>query len=163
MTHSHHHHHDGSNEKNIRLAFLLNFGFALIEIVGGYLTNSIAIMADALHDLGDSITLAVSWRLEKLSGKGKDEKFSYGYKRFSLLSALIGAFILLIGIGFVLLESIKRIMDPQPIDARGMLLLAILGIAANGFAALRAGKGKNLNSQIIYWHLLEDAMGWGLC
>jgi len=163
MAHDHHHHHshmDETNEKNIRVAFFLNFGFALIEIVGGYFTNSIAIMADALHDLGDSITLAISWRLEKLAQKEGDRKFSYGYKRFSLLSALIGAIILLAGIVFVLFESINRILEPQTSNARGMLVLAVLGIAANGIAALRAGKGKNLNSRMIYWHLMEDAMGW---
>ena len=163
MAHDHHHHHshmDETNEKNIRVAFFLNFGFALIEIVGGYFTNSIAIMADALHDLGDSITLAISWRLEKLAQKEGDRKFSYGYKRFSLLSALIGAIILLAGIVFVLFESINRILEPQTSNARGMLGLAVLGIAANGIAALRAGKGKNLNSRMIYWHLMEDAMGW---
>lgn len=159
--HNHNHHNHESNEKNIRIAFFLNFGFAIIEVIGGYLTNSIAIMADALHDLGDSITLAVSWRLEKLADKEGDKKYSYGYKRFSLLSALIGAIILLVGIGFVLFESTARLFTPQSSDAKGMLLLAILGITVNGLAALRAGKGKNLNSKMIYWHLLEDAMGWG--
>ena len=155
MAHTHHH-----NEGNLKLAFFLNFGFAIAEIVGGYLTNSIAIMADALHDLGDSVTLAISWRLEKLSEKRGDEKYSYGYKRFSLLSALVGAFILVTGSIIVIMEAIRRLQNPQPTDARGMLIFAIFGIAINGFAAFRAGKGKNLNSRMIYWHLLEDAMGW---
>lgn len=161
MAHTHQHNHHSQNEKNLKLAFFLNLGFALIEVAGGYFTNSIAIMADALHDLGDSITLAISWRLEKLSERGRDERYSYGYKRFSLLSAMIGALILLAGVGVVLNESIKRVRNPQPTDARGMLTLALLGIAANGVAAYRAGKGKNLNSRIIYWHLVEDALGWG--
>ena len=160
MSHSHHHHSHNDNQKNLKLAFFLNLGFALIEIIGGILTNSISIAADALHDLGDSITLAVSWRLEKISDRKGDHKFSYGYKRFSLLSALIGAIILVTGVGFVIVESINRIRFPQPSNARGMLVLALLGIAINGAAALRAGKGKNLNSQIIYWHLMEDALGW---
>ena len=162
MSHSHqnHHHNNGANEKNIRLAFFMNFGFALIEVVGGYFTNSIAIMADALHDLGDSITLAVSWRLEKLAQRTGDDKYSYGYKRFSLLSALIGAMILIFGAGFVIFESIKRIRNPQPSNANGMFLLALLGIGVNGIAAFRTRKGKNLNSRIIFWHLLEDALGW---
>ena len=155
MAHTHHH-----KEDNIKLAFFLNFGFAIAEIIGGYLTNSIAIMADALHDLGDSVTLAISWRLEKLSEKGGDEKYSYGYKRFSLLSALVGAFILIAGSIIVITEAIRRLQNPQPTDARGMLVFAIFGIAINGFAAFRAGRGKNLNSRMIYLHLLEDAMGW---
>ena len=155
MLHTHDH-----NEDNLKLAFFLNFGFAIAEIIGGIYTNSIAIMADALHDLGDSASLALSWRLEKLSKKGGDEKYSYGYKRFSLLSALVGAFILIAGSIIVITEAVKRLQNPQSTDARGMLVFAIFGIAINGFAAYRAGKGKNMNSRMIYWHLLEDAMGW---
>ena len=155
MAHTHHH-----NESNLKLAFFLNFGFAIAEIIGGYLINSISIMADALHDLGDSVSLAISWRLEKLSEKGGDEKYSYGYKRFSLLSAFVGAFILIAGSIIVITEAIRRLQNRQLPDARGMLVFAIFGIAINGFAAFRAGRGKNLNSRIVYWHLLEDAIGW---
>ena len=155
MTHTHHH-----TESNIKLAFFLNFGFAIAEIIGGYLTNSISIMADALHDLGDSATLAISWRFEKLSGKGGDEKYSYGYKRFSLLSAFVGAFILMAGSIIVIAEAIRRLQNPQQTNARGMLVFAIFGIAINGFAAYRTGRGKNMNSRMIYWHLLEDVIGW---
>jgi len=156
MAHTHNH-----QDENLKVAFFLNFGFAIIELVGGYLTNSIAIIADSLHDLGDSITLAISWRFEKLSHKEGDGKYSYGYRRFSLLSALIGAMVLIVGTVFIGLEAVQRVLRPEPVDARGMFFLSFLGIAANGFAAYRAGKGKNLNSQIIYWHLLEDALGWG--
>jgi len=155
MAHTHDH-----NKDNLKIAFFLNFGFAIAEIIGGIYTNSIAIMADALHDLGDSASLALSWRLEKLSEKGGDEKYSYGYKRFSLLSALVGALILITGSIVVITEAVKRLQNPQSTDARGMLVFAIFGIAINGFAAYRAGKGKNMNSRMIYWHLLEDAMGW---
>jgi len=155
MAHTHNH-----NEDNLKLAFFLNFGFAVAEIIGGIYTNSVAIMADALHDLGDSASLALSWRLEKLSEKGGDEKYSYGYKRFSLLSALVGALILIVGSIVVISEAVKRLRNPQPTDARGMLIFAIFGIIINGFAAYRAGKGKNMNSRMIYWHLLEDAIGW---
>jgi len=155
MAHTHNH-----NEDNLKLAFFLNFGFAVAEIIGGIYTNSVAIMADALHDLGDSASLALSWRLEKLSEKGGDEKYSYGYKRFSLLSAYVGALILILGSIVVISEAVKRLRNPQPTDARGMLIFAIFGIIINGFAAYRAGKGKNMNSRMIYWHLLEDAIGW---
>ena len=157
MSHNHHHDH---NEKNIRLAFFLNLGFALIEGIGGYFTNSIAIMADALHDLGDSVTLLLSWQLEKVSNRSSTARYSYGYKRYSLLGALIGSMILIAGVTVVIYESIERIRNPQAINARGMLFLSIIGIAANGFSAWRAGRGKNLNSRIIYWHLVEDALGW---
>ncbi len=155
MAHTHNH-----NEDNLKLAFFLNFGFAVAEIIGGIYTNSVAIMADALHDLGDSASLALSGRLEKLSEKGGDEKYSYGYKRFSLLSALVGALILTVGSFVVISEAVKRLRNPQPTDARGMLIFAVFGIVINGFAAYRAGKGKTMNSRMIYWHLLEDAIGW---
>jgi len=157
---NHHHHDHNHNIKNLQLAFFLNFGFAIIEAVGGYFSNSIAIMADALHDIGDSVTLMISWQLERISNKKSDTRYSYGYKRYSLLGALIGSIILVSGIVFVTIESIKRIQDPQAIHAEGMLLLAFGGIAANGIAAFKARKGRNLNSRIIYWHLLEDALGW---
>ena len=157
MAHNHNHNH---NEENLKLAFFLNLGFAIAEVIGGFYTNSIAIIADALHDIGDSVTLALSWRLEKLAKKGGDEKYSYGYKRYSLLSALLGALILVAGSFIVIFEAIKRIRNPEPTNARGMLIFAIFGIAINGYAAFRAGKGKNMNSKMVYWHLLEDALGW---
>jgi cobalt-zinc-cadmium efflux system protein len=156
----HHNHQHNKNEGNIKAAFFLNFGFAIIEAFGGYLTNSIAIMADALHDLGDSISLLMSWQLERLSNRSSNTRYSYGYKRYSLLGALLGSMILIGGIVVVAFESIKRLQNPQPTNAQGMLLLSITGIAVNGFAAIKAGKGNNLNSRMIYWHMLEDALGW---
>lgn len=142
------------------MAFLLNAGFALAELVGGYLVNSVAIIADALHDFGDSLSLAFAWRMEKLAAKDSDNRYSYGYRRFSLLSAVVSAVILITGSIFVISEAIQRLSNPQPPDARGMLVFALIGMAINGYAAMRAGKGKNLNSQIISWHLLEDVLGW---
>ena len=157
MTNEHSHNHFNND---IRVAFFLNFGFAIAEIIGGLMTNSVAILADALHDLGDSFSLALSWRLENLSEKAEDEKFSYGYKRFSMLGAIISALILIVGSVVVLSESIKRLLQPQLPDAQGMLLFAIAGIAINGYAAIRTSRGKNLNARIISWHLIEDVLGW---
>jgi len=158
MHHNNHHH--KNNEGNIKVAFFLNFGFAIIEAVGGYFTNSIAIMADALHDLGDSISILLSWQLERLSNRSSNTRYSYGYKRYSLLGAFFSSLILIAGIIVVTIESIKRMQNPQTANAQGMLMLSLAGIAANGLAAIRAGKGRNLNSRIIYWHMLEDALGW---
>ena len=142
------------------MAFFLNLGFAVAEVFGGLLTNSIAILADALHDLGDSLALAVSWQLERLSTKNGDGRFSYGYKRFSLLSALLSGLVLLLGSAFIIFEAVKRLIQPQPSNARGMLLFALVGMAVNGYAALRTSRGGNLNSRMISWHLLEDLLGW---
>ena len=146
---------------NIRLVFFLNLCFAIFEIVGGLWTNSIAILAGALHDLGDSITLGISWYLERFSQKGNDQKYSYGYKRFSLLGAVISTVVLLTGSIFVLLEAIPRLFTPEPSNARGMVLFAVVGIVVNGAAVLRIRKEKNMNARMIAWHLLDDVLGWG--
>ncbi|MDX5347669.1 MAG: cation diffusion facilitator family transporter [Hymenobacteraceae bacterium] len=157
----HHHHHtpeEGSG--NLKIAFFLNFGFTIFEIFGGFYTNSTAILSDALHDLGDSFSLGLAWYLQKYSQKGRDKYFSYGYKRFSLLGAVINSLILLIGSVVILMEAIPRIFDPQPVHAKGMLLFAVVGILVNGAAALRLRGGKSLNERVVSLHLLEDVLGW---
>jgi cobalt-zinc-cadmium efflux system protein len=159
--HGHHHHgHAHGATGNIKVAFFLNLLFTLIEIGGGFYTNSVAILSDALHDLGDSLSLGLAWYFQKLSGKNRDATFSYGYRRFSLLGAVINSLILVIGSVFVLQEAIPRLFNPQSPDARGMLGLAVLGVAFNGAAMLRLQKGHSLNERAISLHLLEDVMGW---
>lgn len=154
----HHHHHNGS--QNILIAFFLNFTFAIIEFIGGYLTNSMAIYSDALHDLGDSTALLMSYFFEKFSKKNPDQKYTYGYRRFSLLSAMINAVILLLGSIFVIKESVERLSDPQPVVSEGMFALAVLGIAVNGFAAYRMSKEDGINQRMVMLHLMEDILGW---
>jgi cobalt-zinc-cadmium efflux system protein len=155
--HDHSHHHGSSN---IKVAFFLNLGFTIIEIIGGMLTNSMAILSDALHDFGDSISLGLSWYFEKLSHKSKDKKYSYGYKRFSLVGAVINAIILLIGSIFILSATIPRLYHPVPPDAVGMIWLSILGIIVNGAAVFKLQKGTSINEKVVSLHLLEDVLGW---
>jgi cobalt-zinc-cadmium efflux system protein len=157
-THNHHNHHNTTS--NIRLAFFLNLGFTIVEIAGGFWTNSIAIVSDALHDLGDSLSLGLSWILEKYSRKKKDEKYSYGYKRYSLLAALINSLILFSGSIYIIYRAISRIASPQFSNAKGMLFFAIAGVVVNGLAVLRLRKGKTLNEKVVALHLLEDVLGW---
>ncbi len=153
------HRHD--SVKNIRLAFFLNLAFTFLEIAGGMMTNSLAIIADALHDLGDSLSLGLSWYLEGYSKKKKDRTFSYGYRRFSMLGALINAVILIVGSLFILSEAIPRLLHPEHSHAPGMLMLAIIGIVVNGIAVIRLRRGEDsLNTQVVAWHLLEDVLGW---
>ena len=156
--HHHHHHHHGS--KNILVAFFLNASFAVIELIGGYLTNSVAIYSDALHDFGDSLALLFSYFAEKLSHKDADNKFTFGYRRFSTLSALVNGLILLSGSIFVIYEASQRIMSPEEVSPEGMLGLAILGIAVNSFAAYRLSKDDGMNTKMVMLHLLEDLLGW---
>jgi cobalt-zinc-cadmium efflux system protein len=157
--HGHHHYHS-SGGHNLRVAFFLNASFTIIELIGGILTNSMAILSDALHDLGDSLSLGVAWYLEKISKKGPDQRFSFGYGRFSLLGALLTSMVLIIGAVVILMNVIPRIMAPQPVHAEGMLGLAILGIVVNGLAALRLRKSHSFNEKMAAWHLLEDVLGW---
>ena len=160
--HSHHHTHVHSPEggKNIAIAFLLNFSFTIIELVGGLLTNSVAILSDALHDLGDSISLALAWYFQKVSGYSPSARYSYGYKRFALLGALINATVLLLGSVFVIYASVMRILQPQYVKVEGMFLLAILGVIINGVAVWRTHKSSGINERIVSLHLLEDVLGW---
>ena len=155
--HGHHHHHD---TENISTAFFLNLAFTIIEIIGGLMTNSVSIMSDALHDLGDSLSLGLAWYFQKVAKKGRDKTFSYGYKRFSVLGAMINAIVLVIGSVFILQESIPRLWQPETPNAQGMFWLAILGILVNGAAVLKLKKGTSLNEKVISLHLLEDVLGW---
>jgi cobalt-zinc-cadmium efflux system protein len=156
----HHQHTHGEASKNIRLAFFLNVAFAAIELVGGLFTNSIAILSDAFHDLCDSISLGVSWILQKVSSRGRDRHYSYGYRRFSLLGALFLSLVLLVGSVFIIKESIGRLLAPEAADAKGMMLLAVLGIVINGMAALRMKKGLSFNERAFFLHIMEDVLGW---
>ena len=162
--HSHHqsHQHSNSDQQDQRIgwAFFLNVTFTIIEFIGGWLTNSTAIMADAVHDLGDSLSLGFAWILSKLSNKKSPQEFSYGYKRLSLFGALINSIILITGSLFVLFESISRLSDPPMPMVEGMLALAILGTLVNGYAVYKLSAGNTLNEKVITWHLLEDVLGW---
>ncbi|MDZ7671352.1 MAG: cation diffusion facilitator family transporter [Halanaerobiales bacterium] len=154
------HDHDHSDVSNIKMAFFLNLSFTIIEIFGGIFTNSMAILSDALHDLGDSLSLGMSWYLENYSQKGADKEFSFGYARFSLLGALINSIVLILGSVFILTKVIPRIFNPQAVHPEGMLYLAILGIIVNGIAVFKLRGGESLNKDVVSWHLLEDVLGW---
>lgn len=167
MGHHHHHSHDHDHShghhhgtENIRLAFWLNLLFAIIELVGGILTNSVAVLSDSLHDLGDSLSLGTAWYFQKKSQQARDTAYTYGYRRFSLLGAFINCMVLIIGSIFIISESIERIMSPTQPHATGMLLLAVLGITINLIALLRLRKGNSVNERVISLHFLEDVLGW---
>lgn len=160
MAHDHHHHHEHQSGKNLRIAFFLNLAFTILEIIGGFYVNSIAILSDAIHDLGDSLSLGTSWYLDNKSKKGADSKFSFGYRRFSLLGALINSVVLIAGSIYVITEAVGRLMEPQHSDANGMIIFAIIGVAVNGYAAWKLSGGKSLNERVVSWHLIEDVLGW---
>ncbi len=144
----------------IRTAFFLNLAFTVAEIVGGILTNSMAILSNAVHDLGDSFALGTSWALERVSGKQRTARFSYGYRRYSLLSALINSVILVVGSVVVLTHAIPRLFHPETVSGTGMVVFAVVGVAVNGIAMLRMRGGRKLNERTVMLHFLEDTLGW---
>lgn len=160
MTHIHNHSHSHSQKSNIGTAFFLNLAFTVIELVGGVFTNSIAIISDAVHDFGDSLSLALAWYFQKLSKKGNTKQYSYGYKRFSLLGAIINSVVLVVGSIYILSNAIPRLLSPQETNSKGMFILAVIGIVVNGIAVLRTRKASSINERVVSLHLLEDVLGW---
>ncbi|MGC3976873.1 MAG: cation diffusion facilitator family transporter [Paludibacteraceae bacterium] len=159
--HSHSHSHIHEHEaKNIKVAFFLNLFFSLFEIVGGIITNSVAILSDAIHDLGDSISLGMAWYFQHLSKKKSDKKYTYGYKRFSIMGALITSIVLIVGSVIILSEAVPRLFDPQATHPKGMILMAVIGIVVNGAALFQLKKGDSLNEKVVSLHFLEDVLGW---
>lgn len=157
MSHDNHHH---QGSKNLKIAFFLNLGFTVFEIFGGLYVNSVSIISDAVHDLGDSLSLGTAWFLEKKSNQKASATYSFGYARFSLLGALINSLVLIIGSVFVIYAAVERLIEPEHSDANGMIVFALIGIAINGYAAWKLSGGKSLNEKVFSWHLLEDVLGW---
>ncbi|MFL2130892.1 cation diffusion facilitator family transporter [Ruoffia sp. FAM 24228] len=164
--HSHDHSHDvdftsGSQAvRNMMLVFGINIVFSLLEAIFGFIFNSASILADAVHDFGDALSIGLAWLFQKISLKGSDSTFSYGYKRYSLLGALITSVVLMIGSAVMLIHSGEKLLNPEPVNYQGMLLLAIFAIAANGVSAWIISKGSSHNESILSLHLLEDVLGW---
>lgn len=155
-----HQHGEKRNGNRIAVAFLLNTAFTILEIAGGLLTNSVAILSDALHDLGDTLALALAWYLERKSARGRTAKYSYGYKRFSLLGAVSTSLILLTGSAIIIINAIPRLLNPEATHTTGMIWFSVLGIAANGIAFYQLTGGSTLNERAVKLHLLEDVLGW---
>jgi cobalt-zinc-cadmium efflux system protein len=147
-------------DNTTRTAFFLNLTFTVLELIGGIISGSIAILADSLHDFADSLSLGLGWYFENKSKKGSNNSYSYGYARFSLLGAMINAIVLLLGSIFIVYESIMRIMNPQMPDVYWMLGISVLGMALNGIGAWKMKSGKSMNKQVMTIHLLEDSVGW---
>ncbi|UJD01592.1 cation diffusion facilitator family transporter [Streptococcus oralis] len=149
-----------SSKTSIWLAFFLNLSFSVVEFIFGGIFNSSAVLADAVHDLGDALAIGLSACLETISNREEDKRYTLGYKRFSLLGAMLTALILLTGSFMVLLENIPRLLSPQPVNYQGMLWLGILAILINLLASLIIRKGRTKNEAILTLHFLEDILGW---
>mgnify|MGYP002344235916 FL=1 len=150
----------GDREKNVGFAAALNILFTVIELIGGFLTNSLALIADALHDFADSFALIIAWYAEREAKKPATSKMTFGYRRLSLLSATFTIIVLIAGSLFVLTKAIPRLISPEPVNADGMALIAVIGLAINGLGYLRLKKGMSQSEKVLSWHLLEDLLGW---
>ena len=147
-------------EKNILIAFLLNITFSIFELFGGILTNSVAILSDSVHDLGDAISIGISYFMEKKSKKHADNKYTYGYGRYSVLGGTITTTILLVGSILVIAGAIKRLINPVEVNYRGMIVFAIVGVILNFIAAYVTREGESINQKSVNLHMLEDTLGW---
>lgn len=159
----HHSHSFSSNDssKKILLVFFLNLVFSVIEFIGGFYSQSMAILSDALHDFGDAIAILIAWYLNKKSLQKHNMNLTYGYKRYSTVGALFMGLLLVSGSAIIIFESVPRLWN-QSVEPKSELMIyfALLGVAVNGFAALRLMTNKSLSEKMIQWHLIEDAIGW---
>lgn len=154
-----HHHHKKAGE-NLAFVFFMNLAFNIIVIVGGLATNSMAILADCIHDLADTISIALAWALEHVAQKDSTDKYSYGYQRFSILGAVIISVFVIIMAVIILQEAIPRLFAPESVDAEGMLLVAVVGIIFKTVSVYRLHKGETFNEKAILLHQLGDVFEW---
>ena len=146
--------------RKILVAFILNLGFAVFELVGGLWTGSVAILSDAVHDLADAVSIGLSYGLERFSKKQPDEKYTYGYGRFSALGGFLTTAILLVGSVAVIINAVRRLFYPAPIHYDGMIVFAVVGVAVNLLAAYMTRGGETINQKAVNLHMLEDVLGW---
>ena len=149
-------------QRNILTAFLLNLSFSLLEFAGGILTGSMAIASDAVHDLGDAMSIGLSFFLERKSRQQPDETYTYGYARYSVLGGVITTLILLIGSAAVIFSTVRRIIHPTVIHYDGMIVFAVIGLCVNLGAALITREGDSINQKAVNLHMLEDVLGWAV-
>ena len=147
-------------EKNIFFAFILNLAFSVFEFIGGVFTGSVAIISDALHDIGDATSIGVAFFLEKKSKKQPDKKYTYGYARYSVIGSVLTTLILLLGSAMIIYNAVLRIISPTEINYNGMIIFAIVGVCVNLGAALLTREGDSLNQKAVNLHMLEDVLGW---
>lgn len=154
-----HHHHKKAGE-NLAFVFFMNLAFNILVIAGGLATNSMAILADCIHDFADTISIALAWILEKVAQKDSTDKYSYGYQRFSILGAVIISVFVIVMAFVILSEAIPRLFSPEGVDAGGMLVIAIVGIVSKSLSVYRLHGGETFNEKAILFHQLGDIFEW---
>ena len=150
------------SERNILVAFLLNLFFSLFELVGGIAVGSVAILSDSFHDIGDALSIGVSFFFEKKSKRKADKYYTYGYGRYSLVGAVIMSVILMLGSVGVCVAAIKRMITPAEIKYDSMILVAVIGVVVNFIAAYITHGSDSVNERAVSLHMLEDVLGWAV-
>lgn len=154
------HHHHRKAGQNLAFVFFMNLAFNIIVIAAGLATNSMAILADCIHDVSDTISIAVAWIMEKVAQKDSSNKYSYGYQRFSILGAVIISIFVIIMALVILNEAIPRLFAPEEVDAGGMLLIAVAGLIFKSISVYRLHNGETFNEKAILFHQLGDVFEW---
>ena len=154
-----HHHHKKAGE-NLAFVFFINLAFNIVVIAAALATNSMAILADFIHDASDTISIALAWFLEHVAQRDSTDKYSYGYQRFSILGAVIISIFVIIMAFVILSEAIPRLFAPEGVDAGGMLAVAIVGIVFKFVSVYRLHKGETYNEKAIFFHQLGDIFEW---
>jgi len=149
-------------ETRILIAFLLNLFFSAVEFAGGLLTGSIAIVSDALHDLGDAVSIGIAFALEKKSRRPADGQYTFGYARYSVIGSAVTTLILLAGSLLVICNAVRRLIEPTEVDRTGMIAFAAVGVCVNLAAAFFTREGDSLNRKAVNLHMLEDVLGWAV-
>lgn len=147
-------------EKNILIAFILNVAFSIFEFFGGLFTNSVAILSDSIHDLGDALSIGISYFMERKSKQPADNRYTYGYIRYSVLGGVITTIILVIGSILVIIGAVKRLFNPVEVNYSGMIIFAVVGVVLNFLAAYFTKEGDSINQKSVNLHMLEDVLGW---
>ncbi len=160
--HHHHHHHDTANMSTRKLLWvtLLNLSITLVQVVGGIIANSLALLSDALHNLGDSSAIFIAFLAGKRSKKSPDQVHTFGYKRIEILAALFNGVVLIAICIYLFFEAYERFINPQPIKGLIMLIVATFGLLANLISVIVLSKDKehNLNVRAAYLHLMGDTL-----
>ena len=149
-----------NSQRNIFIAFILNLSFSVFELLGGLYTGSFAILSDSLHDLGDATGIGLSYLFEKRSKKAPDNKYTYGYARYSVIGSVIMTLILILSSITIVYNAIHKLFNPSEVNYNGMIILAIIGTAVNILATIITHKGNSLNQKAVNLHMLEDVLGW---
>lgn len=155
-----HNHTQGTSEKNLFITMALNFLITIAEVIGGFISGSLSLISDALHNFSDGIAILITYVAMRLSKKPKTFKYTFGLKRAEIVAAIINASTLIIISFFLIKEAIERFNNPSPITGSLMLVVASVGLAANvaGTLLLKKGSEGNLNIRAAYFHLLSDAV-----